>query len=230
MNAALTPQTGARRGLWVRAAALLLLLAGAAAITAVVGLPSQSQLRHTVHGWGWWAPIGFAGLYAAVTLSPLPKTVFTVLAGAIFGIPVGMVSVLAGAMLGAVTANLLARRLGRQAVQRIARGRLDRLQGALAARGFTTVLVARLIPVLPFTTINYLAGLTRIPLPAFTTATVLGIIPATTAYVVLGAYDTRPSAWLFWAATGTLAVLTAAGLVAGVVRRRRGRVQSQRPG
>jgi len=162
-----------------------------------------------------------AALYAVATLTPLPKTVFSLAAGVIFGIPVGLGAVLAGAMVGAVAAFVLARALGKDTIHRWLGHRLDGLDRGLDQRGFITIVVARLVPVIPFTTTNYLAGLTSIPLSQFTAATALGILPASTAYVTLGAYGTRPGAWPFWVALGALAILTLAGAALAVLRRRR---------
>jgi len=66
-----------------------------------------------------------------------------------------------------------------------------RRDDASPRRGFLTVLVAQLIPVVPFTVVNYLAGATALRLRLFLSATALGIVPATTAHVALGAYGSR---------------------------------------
>ncbi len=210
-----------------RTVVFLRAFAAAAAITiiavvaATIGIPSQHQLTQTFAGYGWWAPAVFAALYAVATLTPLPKTVFSLAAGVIFGIPVGLGAVLAGAMVGAIAAFVLARALGKETIHRWLGHRLDGLDRGLDQRGFITIVVARLIPVIPFTTTNYLAGLTSIPLSQFTAATALGILPASSAYVTLGAYGTRPGTWPFWVALGALAILTLAGAVLAVLRRRR---------
>lgn len=203
----------------VRLAAFVAVVIAIVVIAATVGLPSAAQLRGTFAPMGWWAGVGFAALYAAVSLSPLPKTVFTLAAGALFGVAEGLTSVLAGAMLGAVAAFYLGRALGRDAMHQLIGMRLDRFDELLARRGFATVLVARLVPVVPFTAVNYAAGLTAVRFQDFLLATVVGILPATAAYVTIGAYGRRPGAWPLWAAIGTLAALTAAGALAGWRRR-----------
>jgi len=63
-----------------------------------------------------------------------------------------------------------------------------RRDDASPRRGFLTVLVARLIPVVPFTVVNYLAGATALRLRLFLSATALGIVPA---HVALGDYGSR---------------------------------------
>ena len=50
--------------------------------------------------------------------------------------------------------------------------------------------------------------------------TVVGILPATTATVTVGAYSRQPGAWPLWAALATLLVLSVGGVIAGRYRRR----------
>ncbi len=70
---------------------MLAALAGAAVVvTVMVGVPDLTQLRAHFGGGGLLGGLAFSGLYAAVTLSPLPKTVFALAAGALFGVFLGL--------------------------------------------------------------------------------------------------------------------------------------------
>jgi uncharacterized membrane protein YdjX (TVP38/TMEM64 family) len=218
-----------RAGL-LRGAGLVGLLALLVTVAVVVGVPDAQQLRDEVGSLGWWAPVAFSALYAVVCLSPLPKTVFTLAAGALFGLIAGVVTVVAGAMLGAVAAFYLGRVLGRDTLRWLTGGRLERLDARLSGHGLRTILIARLVPVVPFTAVNYLAGVTSVRLRDFTLGTVVGILPATTAYVTVGAYGWQPGAWPMWAALATLLVLTVGGLAAERIRRRRARATSTHDG
>ena len=84
----------------------------------------------------------FVLLYAVVSLLPLPKTVFTLAGGALFGLPAGLPVVVAGAMLGAVAAFLLGRFLGHDTLRWLTGGRSDALEARMADHGVWTVLVA----------------------------------------------------------------------------------------
>ena len=209
-----------RRAAVLRLIVLLVLIGAALVLAHLIGVPGPAELRTRFAGPGWWAGALYAAVYAAATLSPLPKSVFTLAAGAVFGLAQGLIVVVVGACAGAVVAFYLARALGRDGLHRLTGVRTHRLDAQLARRGFLTVLVARLIPVVPFTIVNYLAGVTALRMPVFLAATALGMLPATTAYVALGAYGSEPGSWPFWAALTALAALTAAGGVVALVHRR----------
>lgn len=146
---------------------------------------------------------------------------FTLVAGALFGIPAGVFLVILGATIGAVAAFLLSRVVGHEAVARITHVRADRFDDLLTRHGFLAILMARLVPVAPFTALNYVAGLTSVRLRDFVPATVLGMIPATTAYVTIGARGNQPGSWPFLVALGAIGLFTAASLAAAWRRRRR---------
>ena len=208
------------RARWLRLTGLLVLIVVLVAVAVYVGVPDLDRLRSQSAALGWWAPAVFALLYALVSLSPLPKTVFTLAGGALFGVPGGVGVVVAGAMLGAVAAFGLGRFLGRDPLRWVTGGRLDTVEARVIRHGVWAVLVARLIPVVPFTAVNYLAGVTMLRLRDFTVGTLVGMLPATIAYVTVGAYGWQPGAWPLWAALATLLVLSVGGLVAGRYRRR----------
>jgi uncharacterized membrane protein YdjX (TVP38/TMEM64 family) len=215
-----------RRAAVFRLIALLGLIGAALLGAYLIGVPSPAQLRTRFAGLGWWAGGVYAVVYAAATLSPLPKSVFTLAAGAVFGLAEGLIVVVVGACTGAVLAFYLARALGRDGLHRLTGFRGHQLDAQLAQRGFLTVLVARLIPVVPFTVVNYVAGVTALRLRVFLAATALGMLPATTAYVALGAYGSEPGSWPFWAALTALAALTAGGALVGLAHRRQERRQA----
>lgn len=197
---------------------LPLLVAFMAAAAVLAHPPHLDRLREQFADPGPWSAIAFVAVYSAVMLSPLPKTVFTLAAGALFGVGWGLLVVVTGATAGALMAFASARVLGRDAVRRLGGRWADQLDHQLQRRGLWAILFLRLVPAIPFTVVNYLAGATGVRLRDFALGTVVGMIPATTAYVMLGAYGTRPASWPFWGGLAGLALLSLGGLPA--VRRR----------
>jgi len=146
----------------IRLVVLVVLVGAGAAVAVMVGLPDLAGLRDYVAALGPSAPAVFVLLYAAATLAPLPKNVMSAVAGLVFGLAAGIGVVLVAAMLGASTAFVLGRALGRDAVERFTGTRVERVDQLLRRRGILAVIGLRLVPVLPFTAINYAAGLTAV--------------------------------------------------------------------
>jgi uncharacterized membrane protein YdjX (TVP38/TMEM64 family) len=68
----------------------------------------------------------------------------------------------------------------------VAGPRLEALRTWIGRRGFLTVLYARIVPGMPYTLVNYAAGLTPIRLRSFVAATAIGVAPRAFAYTALG--------------------------------------------
>ncbi|WP_421863960.1 TVP38/TMEM64 family protein [Parvibaculum sp.] len=141
-----------------------------------------------VHGQGAAGWVIYALVYAACVVLFVPASILTLGAGAIYGVGVGVLVVLAGATLGAALAFLLARTLLRERVEHMTRdnARFRALDRAIAKEGAKIVFLVRLAPIFPFTYINYAFGLTGVPTPGYVLASFFGMIPGTFAYVYLG--------------------------------------------
>lgn len=210
-----------------RLAGLAVLVVTAVFVAVFVDVPDVAGLRAQYAGTGLVGALGFAAVYALLSLLPLPATVFTIAAGAVFGLARGLPIVVLGATLGALAAFYLGRVLGRDAVQHFTGARLQTLDRYLARRGFWAVLVARLVPIVPFTALNYLSGLTAVRPSRYLAGTLLGILPGTTAYVAVGAYGDRPGSLPFLTAISALILLSVVGVA--VSRRRRSHAASAGP-
>jgi uncharacterized membrane protein YdjX (TVP38/TMEM64 family) len=196
----------------LRAGLLLLLLALLGAVMLTGGGQLLDEARARVDSWGVWAPVAFAVLYALAVAALAPGAVLTASAGALFGVMTGTVTVLVGATGGAALSFALARWLGRPAVARwTGEGRLARLDALLSRRGFTAVLLLRLVPLFPFALVNYATGVMSVRFLPYLTATAIGIVPGTVAYVGLGGTPDDPSSPAFWAALAALTVLAVGG-------------------
>lgn len=220
------PAGGHRTRGWVRPLILVVVLGAGAIVASTLDLPSVADLRAAVSGAGWWGPVLYAAVFAALSLTPTPATVLSIGAGLLFGVPEGLAVVMAGAVVGATAAFGTARALGRQAIARVDSEQLRRLDRLLRRRGLLAVIGVRLIPVLPFGPLNYACGLTGVATRDYLLGTVIGILPAALTSVTIGSYGVRPASTPFLIAIGGLALLTFVGVLAG---RRRSAVPSATP-
>lgn len=206
--------TTRRRGLFVRGGLLVAVIVAAVVVQLWVGLPDRDQLRSLLDGAGAWAVPVFVAAYVVSCLFPVgPTALLTIVGGALLGFWTAFGAVWLGAVLGASVAFLLARALGRDAFRQVSGERLRDLDARVGARGFATVLVTRLLPVLPFATLNYAFGLTSVGYRPYVLATALGILPGSALYIAVGAYGTDPGSWPFVVALAGLVLLSVLGLV-----------------
>ena len=201
------------RSTYVKAGILVALIVIAVVVQLSVGLPSREELQSLLDGFGPVAIPAFIVLYVVASLLPVgPSGLLTIVGGALLGFVVALASVLLAATAAAVIAFLFSRTLGRDAVQGISNARVRDLDERVSAHGFGAVLLARIVPLVPFTTANYALGLTSIPLAPYAVATALGIIPGTALYVAVGAYGAEPGSPPFLIAIGGLVLLTVIGI------------------
>ena len=175
-----------RRTATLRLGSLAATLAVLVAVAAFSGSFSAQRVRDWVEGYGAVAPIVFVLVSAALTVVLFPGPVLAAASGLLFGTALGTAVSITSATLGAVLAFTVSRWLAHDAVLALAGPRLLALRAFVGRRGFLTVLYARIIPGLPYTLVNYAAGLAPIALGAFAAATVIGVAPRTFAYVARG--------------------------------------------
>lgn len=186
---------------------------------AVVPYPSITQLR------GWAASVGpvFVLLFflaqVVVTVTPIPRTVFTLSAGVLFGPVVGIVVTIAATTVSATAAFLVVRALGRNAVRaRLSHPKALAVDERLARRGWVAVGSLRLIAIVPFAVVNYCCALSSVRLLPYTVATIVGILPGTIGVVLLGDALSGRTDPALMAVTAVCLLLGAAGLLIEIRR------------
>ncbi len=177
-----------RPGMWFRLAALLLVIAAVGVVATLTDVSDLDRLQEYLRTSGPLAPAAFVLIYATYSLAPLPRTALSIFTGVLFGFWWGVPLAYAGSMLGAAMAFGLAHVLGREAVTKISGKYGARANELLARRGFVAVLGARVIPVVPFMAVNYMAGVSDIRPRAYWLATIIGVLPGTLFYVAIGAF------------------------------------------
>lgn len=148
-------------------------------------LDAQS-LEAVLRTMGKEAPFLFVPAYALATVAFLPGALFSLAAGFLFGPVWGTLLSLAGGVLGATAAFLIARHIAGAWVRERAQGILADLLAGIDAGGWRFVLWVRLVPLFPFNLLNYALGLTAIPLSSYVWASALGMLPGAFLYNWLG--------------------------------------------
>lgn len=126
----------------------------------------------------WWSPIALISASALGGLLALPATPFTLLIGATYPLPLAILYNFIGLMLGAVADFFLARYLGRDFIARFFKGRLEKFDEKSQRHGFRLMLYLRMVPLFPFISINFGAGLSKIKFKDYFWGTSLGILPS----------------------------------------------------
>ncbi|MEQ3554219.1 TVP38/TMEM64 family protein [Pseudonocardia nematodicida] len=168
----------------VFATALVVLVARAYGLSVV---PQFGEIRRVVEAAGPWGPVVFVLLQVVLNVPPFPRTVFTVSAGVLFGTTAGIALAVLATALSATVAFALVRLTGGRMIGRWARNpRALWVRERLDHHGILAVTSLRLMPLLPFAVMNYLAGLSSIRFWPYLIGTIIGSSPSTVAIVTLG--------------------------------------------
>lgn len=230
----MSAQRSRGRAGWWRLGLLGVWLLGGSVAVAALKLPARlrddeergrllDSVLGLVDGLGPAAPLVFLVAAAVLTLVLFPRTFVSVTAGLAFGVPLGTALSVVGTSFGAAGAYWVGGRAARQTIVEHERegGRLARADVWLGEHGFVSVLYSRLVPVSPFSLVNYAWGLSSVRFRDFYWGTLLGSIPATTALTALGRslrdWDTR----LMLLGAGLTVLFAVLGLVVQRVQSRR---------
>lgn len=172
-----------------------------------------------IRDWGRWGILGSIGLMVLHSFIPFPAEILACANGMVYGPFLGALVTWTGAMLGAVTAFGLTRRLGEPFMKRmLTPAQSERLVQWVDQQGTGAMLISRLVPVIAFNLINYAAALAGVPWRTFLWTTALGIVPMTVLTAVLGDRALAVPMWIWVAAS---AVLLPVAIFAHWIRRHR---------
>ncbi len=165
---------------------------------------------------GSWGVLLSIALMTIHSFLPFPAEVLAIANGVVYGPVWGGAITWTGAMVGAAAAFGAVRFCGRPFVRRMLSPKQQkRLAIWSRNQGGVAILLSRLVPVIAFNFINYIAALTEVSFWTFMWATGIGILPLTIALSVLGDRILHGGHWL--------ALLVAVFAVAVVVRLIQGR-------
>jgi uncharacterized membrane protein YdjX (TVP38/TMEM64 family) len=175
--------------------ALVIQIGGLLLAIVILSLSSQypvldwiGDARKQIESLGLWSGIVYPIAYAICNVLLLPGGVLSIGGGFLFGLWWGFLIVLVGNLLGAAAAFCIARRLGRRRIEKLMNNsrRLRLIDHAIERHGWKIVVLSQLNPLAPSSLLNYLYGLTRVPLLRCLGWVALGQTPGLFLYVFIG--------------------------------------------
>jgi uncharacterized membrane protein YdjX (TVP38/TMEM64 family) len=198
-----------------RALSKLLLLAGGllaagALLREMGGVPGTGWVDRSIRDEGIWGEVVFVAVGAALTAAGLPRQSIAFLGGYAFGTVLGSAFALAAQMLGCAVAFFWARLVGRRWAERRLAGRfghrLRPLRDVLAQSPFQATLALRLLPVGNNLALNLLAGMAGLKALPFLAGSLVGYLPQTVVFALLGKGIRVEGAWQLGLGAALLAV------------------------
>ena len=129
----------------------------------------------------------FMCVYVISVVASIPSGfILSIVGGFLFGYFWGTVYVVISATVGATLLFLAVKTVLGEWFQQKTRGWVKRMEVGFRHDEFNYLLFLRLVPVFPFFAINIVAGLLNVKLQHYFIATLLGIIPGSFVYVLVG--------------------------------------------
>ena len=169
--------------------AYLVIIAALFAIISFLPLDDLSkELKKWIESLGIWGPVALGIIYIFATILFVPGTILTLVAGAVFGLVTGFITVSIASVVGASLAFLIARYFARDKVASMAENNrhFDAIDKAIEEGGWKVVGLLRLSPAIPFNVQNYLYGLTKVKFWPYVLTSWIAMMPGTFMYIYLG--------------------------------------------
>lgn len=122
----------------------------------------------------------------------IPSNILVLVAGTILNPVSAFILSIVGFYISGTIAFFLSRFLGKGFVERIVGNKIMKLDNNLRRNGFKILFFLRLPPVLPYDPLSYACGLTSIRYRDFILASLIGIMPETLCYSIIGNNFTKP--------------------------------------
>lgn len=166
---------------------------------------------------GPWGPVAYVVLCTLGTIVLFPATIMWIVGAFSFGPILGALWVFLGANGGAVAAFLTGRWIARDTVERFLPRQMRALSDSLERAGFRTILLLRLIPVMPYNGLNYACSISRMRFRDYLVGGAIGMAPMVFLWVqaTLAATRIRFDDPITWAPMILLIVLLVVSYVWG---------------
>ena len=153
----------------------------------------RQQIQVWLEKMGAFAPLVYIFIYTLGTLLILPSTPLNLTGGAIFGIWWGTLWTTVAALVAAIAAFAFTRTIGRDLISRKLGQRWSAVDAEISQGGLFYMFAIRLLPIIPYGIVNFVAGLTSIKFKDYLIGTLLGTLPGVLPFVMMGAGITELS-------------------------------------
>lgn len=148
-------------------------------------ISDSDELERIVDDAGAWGPLLFLALMITFVPLNVPGLIFVIPSTTLFGQVPGILLSLTGGFLASCVGIVAARKLGRRRFEARLPERILRLEQRLSARGFWAVVVSRMFTFL-FQPVDWLWGLSTLPMRTILSGTLVGLIPPTVLIALTG--------------------------------------------
>ncbi len=135
-----------------------------------------------------FAPIIFIGIYFFAVIFAVPASALTLISAPLFGFVPGLIYTIIASNLGCYIPYFLGKILGEDVIEKyVKKGSfVNEAQVKAKENGFVFMMYVRLIPLFPFSAVNYFSGALGIKYRDYALASFLGMLPGSVIYVFLG--------------------------------------------
>ena len=156
-----------------------------AATDAVSG--DTSEVRQDLRDLGATGVLMVVALAVVHVIVWYPAEILDAATGYVYGFGWGLPLVMGSWVLSGVLAFYVGQHAARPLLYRLAgEGRFERAERAIHGGGATVLLVARLVPIVPFSLMSMVCGAARVPMVRFLWTTLVGYLPITAYFTYLG--------------------------------------------
>ncbi|MEO1622013.1 MAG: TVP38/TMEM64 family protein [Cyanobacteria bacterium J06632_3] len=176
-----------------------------------MNLFTKEGMQEAMAPLGHWGPLVYMGVLAlSVVISQIPGLPMAYSAGALWGPWMGGLYTVLGGFFGAMVAYFIGYTLGQSSLRHLSGRTIQFSNNKGHAFWGWMVFISRLLPVVSFDLVSYGAGVAKLSVPIYATATFFGMIPSVLLITYMGDTITMSSraTIVFWVVSGSLLLLS----------------------
>jgi uncharacterized membrane protein YdjX (TVP38/TMEM64 family) len=173
-------------GVWLVAIIAIVIILGPGTILHDYEKVTPEGIRQMVLSYGALSVVAYEFLHVIRPFTFIPVTPFTIAGGYIYGHVLGLALAMVGTTIAAVITFFLSRYLFRDYLKKRLSTHYAGFDSRFDNGGIFTVAAMRVIPILPFDAVGYVAGVSSIRFRDYLLGTLLGELPGAFVLTMLG--------------------------------------------